>query len=59
MYDLVYHSCIKMDFSIHKYTELNYLHMNYVKLMNQMPMTDLEDIENLVELKYPVFNIYC
>ena len=58
MYDLVYHTCNKVDSPIDKCTELNHLHIDYVRLMGRMLMTDLEYIENLVGLEHPRLNTY-
>ena len=58
MYDLVYHTCNKVDFPIDKCTELNHLHMDYVRLMARVSMTDHENVENLVELKDSGLNTY-
>ena len=58
MYDLVYRIYNKVDFPIDKCTELNHIHMDYMRLMDQIPMTNLEDIENLEELEHPGLNTY-
>ena len=55
---MVYHVCNKVDFFINKFIELNHLHMDYKSLIGQMPITDLENIENLVELKHLELNTY-
>lgn len=60
MYDLVYHTCNKVDFPIGECTKLCRLRMNYVRSMDQKPMTALvfEDDESLVDLKRSVMNTY-
>ena len=58
IYDLVYRIYNKVDFFIDKCTELNHLHIDYMSLIGQMSMTDLEDIKNLQELEHLVLNTY-
>ena len=54
----MYNTYNKVDFLIDKSIERNNLHIDYMSLMDRMSMTDLGDIENLVELEHPGLNTY-
>lgn len=60
MYYLVYSTCNKVDLPIGKCTELCRLHMDYMRSMDQKPMTALvfEDDESLVDLRRSVMYTY-
>ena len=47
-----------MDFFIDKSTELSRLHIDYMSLISQIPITNLEDIENLIVFEHYGLNKY-
>ena len=58
MYNMIYRTYNIVDFPINKCTKLSHLHIDYMRLMGQMPMTDLRVIENFVELEHLGLNTY-